>query len=78
MSKAVHTIRIILLMTALVGVIRLMRYLESDEASQSSFFYTLLGSPTPPKPLKTKELPAPISEILTKEEKAKQESNESR
>jgi hypothetical protein len=76
MSKASQIMRIILLVVAFVGVIRLMRYLDSGEASQSEFFYTLLGSPTPPKPLKTEELPAPISEVLTKGDKYKQDKFE--
>jgi len=79
MSKAVNIIRILLLLAALIGVVGLMRYLDGPQASsQVSFFHTMLGVPIPPKPPSNEELPTPISEVLTKEDKSNQESNESR
>jgi len=77
MSKFANAARIILLVIALVGVIRLMRYLETDGVKNSSFFHILLGEPQMPKPLTNKELPAPLSEVLTQETKNHPESNES-
>jgi hypothetical protein len=79
MSKFANTARIILLLVALVGVIRLMRYLETQGASNSSFFQILLGEPQMPKPpTHNNELPTPASEIPMKDDNVTSKSNESR
>lgn len=84
MSKTVNALRIILLLMALIGVVRLMRYLDENPSASSSFFHTLLGTPVLPKPLEKSELPAPISEALSEDTQSlapkssnPEESNES-